>query len=124
MNRWKFLLVDKEKMMKKTLLLLIMSLISLAVMACGMIGFTQIENGSQPPKNTGNAIGETPEEPKLADEINSGPQVLQPTPAPTLDPVVAAKSCLAKTWEIAGLSDYVIAAVPSKMAADYDLQYE
>lgn len=110
--------------MRKSLLLLIIALTSLVVMSCGMIGFAQIERESAPRNNPNEAQTEMPEEPKLADEVGSQSQVQQPTPVPTLDPVAAAKSCLAKTWEIDGLSDYVIAAVPPEMAAEYDLQYE
>jgi len=111
-------------MMRKLHLLLIISLISLSMMACGMIGFAQIESEPQTLENSDGVKTETLEGLNLADEVDSSPQEQQPTPAPTLDPIVEAKSCLAKTWEIAGLSDYVIAAIPPEMAAEYDLQYE
>ncbi len=41
-----------------------------------------------------------------------------------VDPVQSAKNCLANTWEINGLNDYVVAAVPPELAKEYNLQYE
>ena len=111
--------------MRKTFLLLIIGLTSLAVMSCGMLGFIQIEN--QPPaaqdaKETQSEISEAAQSPEFEAESQSQAQL--PTPAPTLDHLATAKSCVAQTWEIPALSDYVIAAVPPEMAAEYDLKYE
>ena len=46
------------------------------------------------------------------------------TPLPTADPALSAKNCLANTWEITGLSDYVLAAIPPEMAEEYTLEYQ
>jgi hypothetical protein len=43
---------------------------------------------------------------------------------PTADPNLAGINCLANTWEITGLSDYVVAAIPPEMAAEYNLEYQ
>jgi hypothetical protein len=116
-------------MMRKSLLRMIIGLTSFTVISCGMIGFTQVRNEPPPSgsaKDTGTAIPEQqPNQTATSqDAIDSQPQSQLPTPIPTVDPLVSAQSCVAKTWEIAGLDDYVIAAVPPELAAEYDLKYE
>jgi hypothetical protein len=107
--------------MRKSLLLLVIGLTSLVIMACGMVGFAQIET-EQPQVESSNEAKPEKSEPEA--EAGSQSQVQQPTPDPTIDPIISAKSCLAKTWEIPDLSDYVIAAVPPEMVAEYNLKYE
>jgi hypothetical protein len=45
-------------------------------------------------------------------------------PLPTADSALSAENCLANTWEITGLSDYVIAAIPPETAEEYALEYQ
>jgi hypothetical protein len=42
----------------------------------------------------------------------------------TADPALAGINCLANTWEITGLNDYIVAAIPPEMAAEYNLEYQ
>lgn len=109
--------------MRKTTILFMIGLTSLVIMACGLSGLAEIsfeEQSDQPgiatemPSTTENS---------LLEESQNTHQTAN-TPVPTVDPVEAAKSCLMKTWEINGLSDYVIAAVPPDIAKEYDLQYQ
>ncbi len=104
-------------------MLIVIGLTSLVIMACGFSGIIQ-PSGEEQPSHTVVAqeilVTTVPSSPE---EIETTTQV-EKTPLPTVDPIDAAKSCLANTWEIKGLSDYVIAAVPPELAEEYDLQYE
>ena len=74
--------------MKKSLLLMLIGAIGLAVMACKLSGYVQVS-----PQTTTDA-------PVVTGALqNSTQSEINPSP----DPVIAAKSCLAKTWEINGL---------------------
>lgn len=109
--------------MRKTPILIVIGLTSLVIMACGFAGLAQ-QNIEEQPSHTA-AVKEFPAatEHSLAEEIEPTIQIKN-TPTPTVDPIHSAKSCLANTWEINGLSDYVIAAIPPELAEQYDLQYE
>jgi len=43
---------------------------------------------------------------------------------PTIQPTPTGQSCLINTWEIPGLSDYVLAAIPPDLAEQYQLKYK
>jgi len=43
---------------------------------------------------------------------------------PTIQPIPTGQSCLVNTWEIPGLSDYVLAAIPPELAEQYQLKYK
>ncbi len=49
---------------------------------------------------------------------------VETAPVTTAVPTVSAQACLVGTWEINGLSDYVLAAIPPDMAEEYELQYQ
>lgn len=96
-------------------------------MACSFVGLAQV-NSDVPSSN--NVNNEEPPEANTDDPTGKAETATQiektpiPTIEPTIDPLSAAKSCVAKTWEINGLSDYVIAAIPPDLASEYDLQYK
>lgn len=43
---------------------------------------------------------------------------------PTAIPTEPAETCLAGTWEISGIHEYVLAAIPREMAEEYNLEYK
>lgn len=102
--------------MQKITLRIVIGLTSLLIMACGFGGFAQQKIETQ-----ANELEPAPESQPVA-EIEVQKEIVN-TPIPTVDPLDAAKSCLAKTWEINGLGDYVIAAIPPELAAEYGLAY-
>jgi hypothetical protein len=99
-------------------------------MACGFIGLVPFDALSQPSNNSTNDEISTSKEVTAegVDDVVGTTNQIQvtttPTPVPTVDPLISAKSCLANTWEIPGLSDYVIAAIPPDLAAEYNLEYQ
>lgn len=95
--------------MRKISMLFMIAVTSVVVMACNFVGVIQPN------------IGGLPSQTAIADESTIQ---AEEAPLPAVDPNAAAKSCLAKTWKIEGLSDYVIAAVPPELAAEYNLQYQ
>ncbi len=95
--------------MRKISMLFVIGLTSVVIMACSFVGVVQ------------HNIDGLPSQTAIANESTIQAEEI---PLPVVDPNLAAKSCLAKTWEIEGLSDYVIAAVPPELAAEYDLQYQ
>lgn len=108
--------------MRKTTLLIAIGITSLVIMSCGLGSAAQIKIESQP-----SAVPETEESPVAVEsqptQILEQVTQLKNTPTPTIDPLISAKSCLAKTWQINGLSDYVLAAVPPELAEEYSLEY-
>ena len=109
--------------MRKKNLLLIIGFTSLVIMSCSLGGITQIALDSQALED----------EPTLQTTVNAEALIsdnqeqaitVKNTPTPTIDPLLASKSCLAKTWEIKGLNEYVLAAVPTELAEEYSLKYK
>lgn len=109
--------------MQKTSKLIVIGITSLVIMACSFAGITQQIIEEQPAQVVATTKIPTATEYSPADKIETSIQ-LEKTLVPTVDPVAEAKSCLSRTWKIAGLSDYVIAAVPPDLADEYDLQYQ
>jgi hypothetical protein len=99
--------------MQKTTKLMITGFVSLVVMSCSIGGFVGQTIQSPPPISTVTLKTATSKE-TLAENL----------PAPTLDPFNAAQDCLTKTWEIKGLSDYVLKAVPQDLIEEYKLEYD
>jgi hypothetical protein len=92
--------------MRKLRLFSIFGLTSLLIMACNLFNSVQFNFAEQ--------------------SANSNETDLpsQAFTDPGIDSDDSTKSCLAKTWEITGLSDYITAAIPANVAAEYNLQYE
>jgi hypothetical protein len=90
--------------------LLVVSLSGLVLLACRLTGIVQ--------QNI-----ETTETPTTL-VVNTPPPTLTPIPTPTTDPAIAAKACLAGTWQINDLSAYILAAIPPELANQYGLQYQ
>ena len=88
------------------------------LMIVGLIGFTGLacSLASLFPRNS--------QAPLPSEAVETAAPASIPTSLPTADPILATVNCLANTWEITGLSDYVIAAVPPEMAEQYALQYQ
>jgi hypothetical protein len=59
----------------------------------------------------------------LSDQNVEPTGTIEPTPTMTVDPNKAAKMCLTKTWEIDGLGEYILAAVPQELSQEYHLEY-
>jgi len=120
--------------MRKTTILIVIGITSLVIMACGFGSAAQQKIEIQPTIVTTTEVSSVPIEARPTEEfsavIESQPiEEVKPTikientPTPTIDPLNSAKSCLANTWEIDGLSDYVLAAVPPELAKEYNLKY-
>lgn len=45
-------------------------------------------------------------------------------PSPTPIPTASEELCLVGTWEVRGLSDYILAFIPQEMIEQYDLEYK
>lgn len=95
--------------MKRYQNLIVVSLSGLVLLACRLTGILQ--QGAQPI-------------PQTAVAMNTPPPTMPPVPTPTTDPAIAAKTCLAGTWEISDLSTYILAAIPPETASQYGLQYQ
>ena len=107
---------------------------SLVIMACGFGGFARQRTETRPTVVQEIAKSSTPTQSALSQGEKTAVEA-QPTqrpkntsqektpPTPTIDPLASAKSCLAKTWQISGLSDYVLAAVPPELVKEYGLEY-
>ena len=109
--------------MRKTTQLLIIGITSLIMISCGLGGLAQIGLDSKPTDDrTTLQSTEIVESSPMQNQEQAN--ILENTPTPTVDPLIASKSCLAKTWEIKGLSDYVLAAVPPELAEEYSLEYK
>ncbi len=97
--------------MNRYRLIIFMSLMGLVFLACNLGGVAQQSPQSGPITTRAPAI----------------PTVQAPaathTPAPTTDPLVATKACLAGTWEVSDISSSVVAAIPPELAQQYNLQY-
>jgi hypothetical protein len=109
--------------MQKPSILFVIVLTSIVVMACGFVGVAQQKIEDAPIETTASKEKTVDTENVVVEDFNTNTQI-ETTLVPTIDPVQAAKSCLANTWEIDGLSDYVVAAVPPDLVAEYDLQYQ
>lgn len=120
--------------MRKTTLSIVISISSMIIMACGISGVAQQMIETQPAIQSATEVSSAPMEVQPTEEISAVVELLpteeiepavqiENTPTPTIDPLSSAKSCLAKTWEIEGLSDYVLAAVPPELAEEYNLEY-
>ena len=109
--------------MRKTTLLLIIGITSLIMISCGLGGIAQTVIDSQPTEDDTTLQSTADVESLPLDNLEQNIQV-ENTPTPTVDPLLASRSCLAKTWEIKGLSDYVLAAVPPDLAEEYSLEYK
>ena len=96
--------------MQKKMILIFMILTSLVLMACRFSAFSTQNIKPQP---------------TISQPASPTPQKAEPTslPTSTIDPLVSAKSCLARTWRIDGLAEYVIAAIPPELAEEYNLEY-
>lgn len=121
--------------MQKSTIFLIIGLMIMATMACGLGISVQEETESQSPDSLDTGIISTKKTSTPAEDIpvaegtlssndTESSSLIENSPTPTIDSITIAKNCLAKTWEIEGLSDYVVAAVPPELAAEYNLQYE
>ena len=121
--------------MRKTIKLTVIFLSALVMMACGLGGYATQKVETQPttPRATvepsaraeasPTSVSPTSEESLPAQNIEPTNRVEKSPPTPTTDPLISAKNCLAKTWEIKGLNDYVLAAVPPELAEEYSLEY-
>jgi hypothetical protein len=90
-----------------------------------MFGFTQVKSEVNSPTQTSEAVSMVPEQPDQGNIGESDTDIqITPTPLPTIDPISKARSCLANTWLMDGLSDYVVAVIPQDFVDEYDLQYE
>jgi hypothetical protein len=107
--------------MRKTTLLFI-GIASLIMMSCGMGGIAQIALDSQPIDDEVTQQSTKNVESQQANNLEQA-ITAENSPKPTVDPLLESKSCLARTWEINGLSDYVLAAVPPELAEEYSLEY-
>jgi hypothetical protein len=107
--------------MRKTKLIVIVSLLSLSIMGCGFLGFVQSNSATATPDPIADVALPSA---RLTQPVNEAPASAEQAPAPTVDPLIEAKSCLANTWEMNGLSDYVMAAVPPELAEEYNLQFQ
>lgn len=96
--------------MKRYQNLIVVSLSGLVILACRLTGILQ----------QGIETTETP----TTVVVNTPMPTLPPIPTPTTDPAIAAKTCLAGTWEISDLSAYILAAIPPDLASQYALQYQ
>ena len=108
--------------MRKSTLLVIIGITSLIMMSCSLGGIAQIVLDSQPTDEL-TILQPTDTVESLPMQRQEQTNVLDNTPTPTVDPLIVSKNCLAKTWEIDGLSDYVLAAVPPDLAEEYSLEY-
>jgi hypothetical protein len=108
--------------MRKTTILLFIGITSLIIMSCSLGGIAQIAIDSEPTDddttNHSTAVVES-----LPIDNQEQAITAEKTPTATVDHLLESKSCLAKTWEIKGLSDYVLASVPPELAEEYSLEY-
>ena len=118
--------------MRNKNLLLIIGITSLVIMSCSLGGIAQIALESQPMEDDTaqqvtadvDRLPSTAIVEPLAPDNQEQAITVENTPTPTVDPLLASKRCLANTWEIQGLSDYVLAAVPPELAEEYSLEYQ
>lgn len=121
-------------MRNKTTFLIVIGITSLIIMACGFGSVAQQKIESQPTTVRATTESSASVEALPTEEIpavleNLPVKEVEPTkkientPTPTIDPLFSAKSCLAKTWEIQGLSEYVIESVPPELIKEYSLEY-
>ena len=108
--------------MRKTTLLFFIGIASLVIMSCSLGNIAQIVIESRPMDDDTTLQTTANAEPLPSDNQDQALTV-ENTPTPTIDPLLASKSCLAKTWEIKGLSDYMLAAIPPELAEEYSLEY-
>ena len=109
--------------MRKKNSVLTIGIISLVIMSCSLGGIAQITLESQPMEDN-TTLQTTADLEPLPSDSQEQAITVENTPTPTIDPLLASKSCLAKTWEIQGLSDYMLAAVPPELAEEYSLEYQ
>ncbi len=81
--------------------IILISLLVIAAMACNFSGLRPDSSDSE-----------------------AGPNQEGDFSMPTMQPTPTAQSCLINTWEIPGLSDYVLAAIPPDLAEQYQLRYK
>lgn len=91
-------------------------LISLVLIACNLTNLLS-------PATADDGEERLQVEAEPAAEVKEPPQV-ENNQLPTSDPLVSAKACLVGSWNITDLSNYVIAAIPPELAAQYDLEYK
>lgn len=108
--------------MRKMTILLFIGITSLIVISCSLGGIAQIAIDSQS-MDDDTTILSTEIVESLPTDNQEQAITAENTPTPTVDPLLESKSCLAKTWEIKGLSNYVLAAVPPELAEEYSLEY-
>ena len=84
--------------MYKSTLLLIIGITSLIMMSCSLGGLAQIVIDSQPTDNH-TELQPTDNLETLPLQSQEQANTLENTPTPTIDPLLASKNCLAKTWE-------------------------
>jgi hypothetical protein len=70
------------------------------------------------------ATRQVPEATALATLPQVQAPLATPTSAPTSDPLISAKACLANEWEVTDISSSVIAAIPPEMVQEYNLKYK
>jgi hypothetical protein len=124
--------------MRKSTILIVIGITSLVIMACGFGSAAQQKIETQPTIITTTEattveskapVEIQPTEEYLAVVESQPTETVKPTvkientPTPTIDPLSSARNCLANTWEIEGLSDYVLASVPPELAKEYSLKY-
>jgi hypothetical protein len=108
--------------MRKTTILLLIGITSLIMISCSLGGLAQIVLDPQPmdgDETLQSTVNVESQQTDLLEQVIT----VENTPIPTVDPLQVSKSCLARTWEINGLSDYVLAAVPPELAEEYSLEY-
>jgi hypothetical protein len=81
------------------------SLLVLVLMACNLPAFVQRQLA--PPTAT--------TEPSIAPLVEA---------VPPSDPLASDQACLVGDWQVSGLNQYVVAAIPPDLAQEYDLQYQ
>jgi hypothetical protein len=99
--------------LKKIRILTLLMLAGLLVMACSLPEFI-VESIDQSLAGEAPALTEA-----VASPGEAGFTPLAPTVLPQLPPEV----CLAGTWEISDINEYVLAAIPPEMAEQYELAY-
>jgi hypothetical protein len=98
-------------------LLIFIGLVGLVLLACKLPGVAQ--------QNAQNSLTVTsaPTQVQLEPTLQLENLVITPTSAPTVDPLVGSKACLANTWEVTDISSSVAAAIPEDMAKQYNFKY-
>ncbi|MFN2151388.1 MAG: hypothetical protein ACK2T5_07325 [Anaerolineales bacterium] len=105
--------------MRKFQLLVLIGITSLSMMACSFANTIQLEGRGLSLGNQREEESSTFQNLSPSTDVNNDTNTLS-----NPNPVDTSKICLANTWEIVGLSDYIMAAIPQDLITEYNLQYE